>query len=315
MPESSDELSRRHVYDQSGLELETHILYRNQLTVSRYYRAEDGSLKEETVTSGFSKRKSRIAYSAGGKIAIDGEETRADGTLIWTLRSQADGSVKKTTFWYDGTRVFSEKTIAKNGRFNITYFRKSGAIFGTASGKMPDIILAQDFFNSTRPAQKNQATTRVEYPNAQEKVATISEANGSKIRGIFKAKNSIHGTAWIPQVIEEYDVQGKLVRKAYLDEYGNHPQRSETFTADGSKIVRTIEPKWNIYDEYEERFDTNGISSGRKSSGIRYYGLTDYQEIGNRKDTFLSIFFLDTGNDPELKWYNQEMYPQYRNED
>lgn len=297
MPETSDEQSRRHVFDEFDRELETHISYRNKETFSSYFR-DDGTLKEEIVTREDGKVKSRKAYAADGTTVTEGKETRADGTVLWTMEHQKDGSTKKVTYWYDGKLVFSVEVTQKDGAYSVTYFRKSGSISGKRSGKSFDKLDSEEYFD-----RSGMITKRIEWSKSGEKTVSLFDGSGKlKSRGILLEEKNNWGSSWELQRIDEYDATGRLTRTAIIKN-GYSVSETHTFNSDGSKIIRQVD--YSGYVWREETFDADG-----KSIDVKEYNYNRPWESVDRYG------FTETySSDPVRNWRNQENYPYYRNSD
>lgn len=297
MPEDSPEQSRRHVYDENGRELELHISYRNNETASTYFR-EDGTKSEETVIKDNGKLKSRVVYALNGKTIVEGKETRDDDTTLWTMESLPDGSIKKTTFWYDGSRKFSEELSSKNS-YSLTYFRKSGSVWRKKSGSSATDLKLEEHFD-----KNGTITARIDWLSDKEKVVTIFNTDGSKdTSGTYQLQQNQWGSSWQLTTIDDFTAN-KLTRKIIMGENGYGAKEVQIFHDDGSKVIRQLNTNYPYNVLQEETFDQDGNSTGVTKFGAN--GSTS--EYIDR-----SPFWRVESNDPYQIWDRQEKYPYYRN--
>ncbi|MBY0358523.1 MAG: hypothetical protein K2W82_11025 [Candidatus Obscuribacterales bacterium] len=298
MPEDSPEQSRRHVYDEIGRELELHISYRNKEQASTYFR-EDGTKSEVTVTKDNGKLKSRIVYGEDGQTVVEGKETRDDDTTLWTMESLPDGSVKKTTFWYDGNRKFSEEISSKNS-YSLTYFRKGGSVWRKKSGTSAKNLKQEEHFD-----KNGKVTARVDWLSDKQKIVTIFNTDGSKdTSATYVLQQNQWGDSWQLTTIDDFTA-GKLTRKIIIGENGYGPKEIQVFNDDGSKVVRQLRTDYPYNTLQEETFDKDGNSTGVTKFGPNGGGSGEYIDR--------SPFWRVESNDPYQIWDRQEKYPYYRN--
>lgn len=302
MPEGSKEISRRHVFNEYGQEVETHINYRNKEVESTYFR-DDGTRKEEVATFENGSVKSRKVYDDNGQTVLEGKEVRADATVKWIIEHQADGSAKTTTYWYDGAKIFSVEISKANGSYAATYYRKNGSISGTKSGKSRDNITTEEFFDRSQ-----KLVSHVDWLSKSRKAVTIFNRDGTPLaKATMAIKSSGDWPWWSVRWFEEYDSQGKVRRKYIMDDQGYSVVEIQDFNDDGSKSVRTPDEDGRV--KQEETFDSSG-----KSIKVEKYK----RQEGPWMNTNLP-YYWQYNNDylPDLQrnWQNQEDYPYYRDYD
>lgn len=298
MPESSGEFSRKHVTDDYGREVELHIFLRNGESVVKTFHA-NGKLKEETQRLKSGAVKLNRQFARDGKTLTSGKEARLDGTTKWELSSEPDGSSKKTTYWYDGKRVFSVEISRKDGSVEQQFFRKDGSLWVKKSG--PDAAkLQSEFFDKAGALLgKSQAL-----PDGS---TVYSPAVGNtQIRQYWKEERSYYyygaSVSWNLLRVEELDSQGVLVRTLVMRPGGYSVAEVHRGTADGGKVVRRL--RWDNSVESEETFDKDGKSLGSRSSFAERLEEKIDRDMLRRAEN----------SDPVQRWQQQEDSPYYRDQ-
>ena len=298
MAESSGELSRRHIYDQYDREVETHINFRNGERASYYFR-ENGSAREYVLQTKSGQIKTRKVYGLDGKTVVEGQESRYDGSPKWVLERMKDGSSKTTTYWYDGKRVFSEEVTKADGSFETTYYRKGGSVWIKKSGKGAKVT-AEEHFD-----KNGTQTMRVEFPADDISVVTVFTGGKAVARQTWKVEKTSWGSAaHTLQSVEELDSNGKVTRKLKLNYSGWTVEQTETYNADGTRLVRTL--RWDGTVSKEETFDQAGKSTNVKD-------FKDDERLYEQVDR--SLMQRSYPDDPVNNWDLQEKYPYYRERD
>ncbi len=304
MPPNSEEFLRRHFIDSTGFEVETHINYRNgekaivkmrpDKTKAEYRRmAKNGTVRIEQI------------FAADGKTVIGGHELRDDLTKKFSISQNSAGATTTVTYWYDGVRVFSEKTVSKNGAYEITYYYKSGKKWLSRSGPSDGVV--------TKEAQYRRDGTKeiTREPGTNETIVTRHRADGTaEYRQHIVERPSPYGGYYTNRTVisvEEMDVDGTTVlRKLVMSDDGYSLVETVRFNADGTTTHRTVTGYYGTVT-HEETRDSNGTVTSQK----------DYTSADNVQETYDSSSTRDYyyTPDPTSTWDMQERYPQYRNQD
>ena len=299
MAEGTGELARRHVYDELDREIETHVSFRNGERASYYFR-DDGKVKEYVLRAKNGDIRTRKVYAADGKTVIEGKESRSDGTAKWILELLPDGSSKTTTYWYDGKRTFSVEIKKPDGSFQTTYFRKGGSLWMKKSGSNGKVT-AEDYFD-----RSGTQTLRIENPSPDTSIVTVYSGGKAVARQTWKVEPTSWGSAsQTLQTVEELDANGKVSRKLKMSYSGWSVDQTETFNADGSRVVRDLQ--WDGTVKKEETFDSAG-----KSTKVKEYKDGD-DKVTEPVDR--SLMQRSYPDNPEQSWQMQEYYPYYRDRD
>ena len=298
MPESSNEFSRRHVADEYGRKIELHTRFRNGDEGSKFFR-ESGGLKEEILKDKSGAVKQQLVYARDGKTVVSGMEARKDGTSKWKLEQKADGSSTKTTYWYDGTRVFSVELTRPDGSIEHSFFRKDGSLWVKKSGKNASSLVA-DQFDRAGVLQ----TRTVLLPDGKQEV-TRFEKDVATVRQIWQLEKSAWSsyTSWNLTRVDELGADGKVTRTLIPNSGGYSVRETWTPTADGGKLVKRL--RWDNSVEVEEMIDKDGQSVSKKDVTER--GTPEKIDSGNLRRI--------ENSDPLENWQGQEDYPYRRNQD
>lgn len=298
MDENSGEFSRRHVFDELDREVETQINYRNGESATYYFR-EDGKTREYVRRAKNGTVKQRKVYDKDGTTVLEGQESRSDGTTLWVMEKQADGSTKTTTYWFDGKRVFSVEIRKPGGSFETSFYHKNGQLWSKQYGTGTKVAVEEHF------DRNGVQTLRIESPNPTTSVVIVYDKGKPQARQTWKIEtNSWSGTMHTLQQVEELDANGKVTRKLTMDSGGWSVKETETFNADGTRVVRTLRYDGTIGKE--ETFDKAG-----KSTAVKEY--KDDERITETVDR--QLLRRSYPDDPKNSWNMQEYYPYYRYQD
>ncbi|MBX9688781.1 MAG: hypothetical protein K2X27_18885 [Candidatus Obscuribacterales bacterium] len=293
-----DNVLRRHVFNEFNQEIETHTKSGNGETLS-IYRRQDGSVQESTVTDKNGKIKQRKVFARDGKTVVAGLETRSDGTLLWNAEQNKDGSIQKSTYWYDGKRLFSTEITRPDGSIEQSFYRKSGKLWQRKSGPDAQHLKTEQYDRDGKLSYSYRTLS-----DGIIELCRFDEKGNLTMRVTYRVNSSPYGYSdWTAISAEEIGADGKSVtRKITLSGYGS-VDKIETYNQDGTVTVRTL--KYGYVDS-EEVLDKNG-----KSISQRQFNYDDRPNESIDRSQFSRPY----PDDPARSWQNQESYPYYRNMD
>ncbi len=306
MPESSGEFSRKIVTDEFDRQVELHINYRNGDVGSKFFH-ESGKLKEEVLTTKSGLVKQQRIYARDGKTLVSGKETRNDGTPKWLLATNPDGSTSKTTYWYDGKRVFSVETVQKDGSLEQSFFRKDGSLWVKKTGKSADDLVSQTFdktgtllSKSRKLADGRYEVTKIENGKAIARQLWKRESYGGY--GYYGGGYGGTSYSWTLISVEELAAdEQSVVRTIVMNSGGYYVKEIHVGTADGGKVVKSV--RYDGLVEVEEVFDKDGNSVSKATPTEKKEEKVD-SKLTNRSDIA----------EPQERWQQQEDYPYYRDQ-
>ncbi|MBX9571805.1 MAG: hypothetical protein K2X77_23130 [Candidatus Obscuribacterales bacterium] len=306
MPESSGEFSRKHVTDEFGREIELHIHFRNGDTGVKFFY-QTGKLKEETLTSKSGLVKQHRQFARDGKTLIAGKESRNDGTAKWELVTNPDGSTSKTTFWYDGTRVFAVEKTLKDGTLEQSFFRKDGTLWVKKTGKDAENMVSENYdkggvllSKSKKLADGRYEVTKIENGKAIARQLWKKDTYGGY--GYYGGGYNGGYSSWTLVSVDELAADEQtVVRTIVMNSSGYSVQEVRVATADGGKVVKTLRYDGSV--ESEEVFDKDGNSLSKSQPAERKEEKVDSKLTG-RSDIV----------EPQQRWQQQEDYPYYRDQ-
>ena len=306
MPESSGEFSRKFVTDEYDRQIELHINYRNGDVNSQLFHT-SGKLKEETLKTKNGLVKQHRQYARDGKTLVAGKEARSDGTAKWELVTNPDGSTSKTTYWYDGTRVFSVEKVAKDGSLEQSFFRKDGSLWVKKTGKDASNLTAENYDKSGNLVAKSRtlADGRIEITKIENGKAFVRQIWKRESYGGYGYYGGGYGGTsytWTLISLEELAADEQTVlRTIYMNSGGYYLKEVHVGTADGGKVVKSV--RYDGLVESEEVFDKDGNSISKGAPAEKKEEKADYK-LTNRTDVA----------DPQERWKQQEDYPYYRDQ-
>ncbi len=301
MPTSSGEHLRRHIFDESGTEVETQIQYINGDRGWLRLRG-DGTVAEYKLETKQGKLKIQRSFAADGKTVVAGKELRDDGSTKILVESMPDGAIKTTTYWFDGTHVFSIDVRRADGSNETTFFRRSGSLWIRKSAAKADAPAVEESYDKAGKLELRRQPTAtgvdVLHFRADGTASYKQSFTESSNQWGYKSKTLIQ--------VEEYAEDGKTVkRKLEMSDNGRNDVRSSyNYQADGTTIVRRFRDDGTV--EHEEVLDRDGKVSKSK----------DYKEDEKVTESVdRSLFYESYQRDPVQSWQMQENYPYYRNAD
>lgn len=306
MPESSGEFSRKHVTDEFDREIELHINYRNGDTGIKFFYP-SGKLKEETLTAKNGLVKQQRVFARDGKSLVAGKESRNDGTAKWDLVTNPDGSTSKTTYWYDGKRVFSVEKVQKDGSLEQSFFRKDSTLWVKKTGKDADSLISENYdkagvlqAKSRKLADGRIEITRIE--NGKNVARQVWKQDRYGGYGYYGGGYNGGYTSWTLISVDELAADGQtVVRTIVMGSSGYYPREIHTATADGGKLVKTI--RYDGFVESEEVFDKDGNSVSKGAPSEPKEEKVD-SKLTSRSEV----------SEPQERWQQQEDYPYYRDQ-
>lgn len=300
MPENSGEVTRRHVHDDWGNEVETHIDYKNGDKAITKQRP-NGSKAEYQRQSSDGKLMVQHKFADDGVTVVSGQELRDDGTIKTKYDQLPNGAIQTTVFWYDGKRQFSVSTKQADGSIETKMFRKNGALWATRGTDAAGKSVSENTYSRDGKLELTQTRTGATL------VVTQYRADGTaRMRQTFtERKNSWGSTDKSLSFVEELATDGKTVeRKLISDTYGYDITEVHRSNADGTTTIRKVRSGGSVYRQEvrdasgtlisDQDFDYSSNESEDIPYGIRW---TPYQA------------------DPTQTWDYQERYPYMRDQD
>lgn len=300
MPESSNESLRRQIFDESGDQVESQILYRDGEKAVTKYRS--GGAKNEYLRYGKDgKLRIRMVFANDGQTVQQGIERREDDTLKWELLRNKDGSGRRITYWYDGKRVFSEEIFLPDGSTETAFYHKNGKLWSKLWQRL-DKSSRQEFFK----IDGGKAHVIERFNDGAEQLSYFDDQGKLYLRQSRVLRPSSWGNSQNLELstIEEIDPStGEIRRRITLENNGWAVAQTETFTPDGGRILRV----WRSDGSYhrEEVYDASG-----KRVRVKDFANQKPTEYVDRNK-----FSRPYGVDPQQNWDLQERYPYYRSED
>lgn len=127
-PESSRVWTQKQVLDESGRVTQIIFQLRDGGRAQAYLRG-DGTTRAYSESRADGSLRVQLQLALDGKTIIEGYIQRADGSMQLLAHTQADGTILRTTYWRDGSTIFSRETQALQGadtRLHTTYYRADG---------------------------------------------------------------------------------------------------------------------------------------------------------------------------------------------
>lgn len=293
-----DQAFKRHVYDEFSREVETH--FQSPQGSESVYRHADGAVKERVCRNKDEKITKHELFDKDGKTLIGGFHTRSDGSLLWKLERNSQGLLTKTTYWYDGKRVFSQETSRKDGTLEELFYRKNGKLWQRRLSKGGVESSLEQYDSSGSLSFKQE-----QLPDGLVLIERPASTNAEYLKLRFKVDSRYGYENWELRSVEEYKTSSmKLQRRLLFDQSGKL-ESSELFKADGSSSFRRLDKDGFI--QSEESFDPSGKSIGVKD-------FTSEQSVQESFDRwrYQQRPYQDK---PRSSWQNQENYPYQRNWD
>ncbi len=287
----------RHVFNRFNREIETHLIKPDGSEST--YRRDDGSLKEELRRDKKGTITRQRVFAKDGKTVLAGLETRQNGSTVWTCKQESDGSIHKSTYWYDGKQLFSVEITRKDGSIEAIFYRKNGMIWQKKKGPDSKNLEVEQYDYSGLLSFRQRSL-----PDGSIEILRFDRSGQKTIKVVFREEKSAYGyKRWTAVSAEEYDESGSTVRRRIQLASGNQVLSTETFNPDGSRTVRTMRSGYGSYIETEETFDQTG-----KSLQSKKYG--EEERVSESVDRYR--FDRPELDDPQNNWQNQENYPYSR---
>jgi hypothetical protein len=303
MPESSNEVLRRHIYNSIGREVETEIQYRDGTKGVVKYRDNGTQLSYKLTNKDGSVRIDR-QYDVDGKSLVGGFEMREDNTQKIKVETLPGGVIKTTTWWFDGARIFSVETRQPNGSWEAVYYAKNGKLWSKRYGTIAGVTDVDELYEmpsgnlDVKRVRKSATVTEI--------YRYRSDGTARYMQTVAEKPNSWGGVSSQVESVVEFGADGKTITRKLISRSGSawDLEQSLTYRSDGTVMRRTY--RMNGYVEKEEILDASGNVTSTKT-----YSIQD--RVTDSFDT--SMFYSQYRRDPVQNWQQNEDYPYYRQYD
>lgn len=258
MPPDSPVYLEKHYPGPDGKDLKTEIAYRNGDRGVKLYR-KDNTLERWDIEYKLGGKRLHAQFAPDGKQVVLGYEYRNDRTLQWKAETK-DGVVHTTTYWFDGTAVFSvanQKVVdpkVTNDTVDVTYFRRNGKMWvhQIYSKINPTVPLLEDAYDADGKriyvrALTDKGATTVTYYRPDSTAAfkqtwtTYSYYPYGGYGYGYGDEGGYMATSTVLNSIEVYAADGKTVsRLIQRTDNGSSITTVTDFNADGTKTVYSM---------------------------------------------------------------------------
>lgn len=247
-PATSPVWMEEHFPGPNGRDLAVRTHYRNSGEVGLKIFGRNNVVATETIWTADQRVRLHAEYAADGRQVISGFELRPNGTKLWEA-SNSEGVVTKTTYWVDGTSVFSVERRAPGAlpaTAEVHYFTQSGKRWmdytGTAARNVAEYV--------------SRAQTLEAWSDADVHTVSISMNGDNALVSIYGSEGKLsHVQEWVPssygwfddgvrerrlRKVTVYSPEGKIVRVIEL--IGNSVTVVTEIAADGSRVAYGFTP-------------------------------------------------------------------------
>jgi hypothetical protein len=235
MAPETEEFVQQHIPGEDGLIDRTVVQFRNGDSGLKTYR-DDGTLSEYTVEYLGGGTRMHLQYAPNGKQVVAGYELRDDRSMKWKASSK-ENLIEVTTFYYDGTTIFSVAHQKVNDPvIEVRYYRENHTQWAHQRYResQPETLEMHALFdergNPVYRLENQPSKILVSYYRQDGTIEFVQHWNAYSM-------GPMGGGGWGLQIVDTYDASGKTVaRKWKYSTTGAVVMGYVDYLSDGSEI-------------------------------------------------------------------------------